>query len=227
MWRGILVSQNKFYEGIEHKVMDGNNTKFWSDTWCDVGPLAIIFARLYRISSKKNSTVAEHFTDGVWDLQLRRRRLRGGEEEEMAAILNILTQVDFTAGKDRWVWKWSKNKIFTVRTMYRELLIDQCDYPNPTGYPAKYGVGMSCAYQRLGNPFGICSSLAQQPKCYGRDSVDSMEHLTGCRLLGNLEYKERNYLQRGAVGHGEIGSKNSVYNLAMVGRVEQRIRIEE
>ncbi|KAF5193091.1 hypothetical protein FRX31_017324 [Thalictrum thalictroides] len=79
LWRGILASQGKFYEGISHNVMDGRFTSFWHDVWCGETSLAYNFPRIYRHASHKNGLVADHFIEGEWHPLVRRRNLiKGG-----------------------------------------------------------------------------------------------------------------------------------------------------
>ncbi|KAF5187118.1 hypothetical protein FRX31_023295, partial [Thalictrum thalictroides] len=110
LWRGILASRDLFFEGISHKVIDGNNTCFWKDVWCGEVSLATSFPRLYRHTSLKNGLVAEHFVDGVWSPQIRRRNLREGEAIEMQRLTTLLTPLHLGVGSDTWEWKWNKKK---------------------------------------------------------------------------------------------------------------------
>lgn len=55
---------------------DGNDTRFWDDTWVGEEPLKLIFPRLYNLSQDKEGRVGEmgEWKEGVWRWKWRWRR---------------------------------------------------------------------------------------------------------------------------------------------------------
>ncbi|KAF5185372.1 hypothetical protein FRX31_025044 [Thalictrum thalictroides] len=73
-----------------------------------------------------------------WDLRLR-RRLYEWEEEERISLLNLLNQARFSEEEDRWEWKFSKNGVFSVRSCYKQFLLDSDD---PQGHREPFPVNL-------------------------------------------------------------------------------------
>ena len=60
LWKYISQCWDTFLQFLEFKVEDGSRICFWSDTWCGVEPLKVLFSELYRITWDKEAFVANH-----------------------------------------------------------------------------------------------------------------------------------------------------------------------
>lgn len=83
IWRAIaLVGDNShlrgktLYKGVGFIVGDGRNVRFWLDNWVNVGPLCVLFPRLFRLAVDKESSISDCFVvrSGcmVWGVSLTR-----------------------------------------------------------------------------------------------------------------------------------------------------------
>ncbi|XP_052114148.1 uncharacterized protein LOC127745457 [Arachis duranensis] len=88
--------RQKMIDGLTIEVGDGRSTRFWEDTWLQVGKLKNSFPRLFLISNQKGSVIGDYgFWDGiewVWHFQWR-RELRVWETETLDQLLHILQSV--------------------------------------------------------------------------------------------------------------------------------------
>ena len=53
-----------------------------------------------------------------------RRALVGDKLRLWTKLVSLIVQVDLVESEDQFVWKISKNSVFSVRSMYRELMQD-------------------------------------------------------------------------------------------------------
>ena len=53
-----------------------------------------------------------------------RRALVGDKLRLWTKLVSLIVQVDLVEAEDQFVWKISKNSVFSVRSMYRELMQD-------------------------------------------------------------------------------------------------------
>lgn len=76
---------------------NGHTTSFWLDTWYEDRPLQSRFGRLYKLSKRKNTVVAEMIK--LWknnELQLWERRVRGWEIDSGLLLEEIVKQNFFS-----------------------------------------------------------------------------------------------------------------------------------
>ncbi|QHN94447.1 uncharacterized protein DS421_17g601310 [Arachis hypogaea] len=119
-------------DGLAIQVGDGRSTRFWEDTWLQVGKLKDSFPRLFLISNKKGSVIGDcGFWNGlewVWHFQWR-RGLRQWETETLDQMLQVLQSIRLIAEvQDRVVWKFDKEGVFTnsfVQTLQGESLDEE------------------------------------------------------------------------------------------------------
>ncbi|XP_016172579.1 uncharacterized protein LOC107614969 [Arachis ipaensis] len=95
-----LGGLGKMIDGLAIEVGDGRSTRFWEDTWLQVGKLKDSFPRLFLISNQRGSVIGDcGFWDGiewVWQLQWR-RELRQWETDTLNQMLNVLQSVRLIA----------------------------------------------------------------------------------------------------------------------------------
>ncbi|XP_029144056.1 uncharacterized protein [Arachis hypogaea] len=102
-WRDICQVQKneqhvrqKMIDGLAKEVGDGRSTRFWEDTWLQVGKPKDNFPRLFLISNQKGLVIGDcGFWDGiewVWHFQWR-RELRQWETNVLNQLLHVLQSV--------------------------------------------------------------------------------------------------------------------------------------
>ncbi|XP_016206859.1 uncharacterized protein LOC107647279 [Arachis ipaensis] len=112
-------------DGLAIEVGDGRTTRFWEDTWLQIGKLKDCYPRLFCISNKKGSPIWDcGFWDGiewVWHFQWR-RELRQWESETLDQLLNAFQFVRLIAEvQDRVVWKFDKEGVYTTNSFVQVL----------------------------------------------------------------------------------------------------------
>ena len=84
----------------------GNGTRilFWKDSWKRDICFAVLFPRLFRLTSHPLATVAETRTsDGSWTFRFR-RELNAREKEELASLLQSIQMVELNSLPDSRIW---------------------------------------------------------------------------------------------------------------------------
>ena len=80
-------------EGIILSVGAGNSILLWQDKWCQPGPLKVVFARLFSISTQKDFFISQMGSwikrSWAWNLEWR-RALYDWEQEDVARLTQIL-----------------------------------------------------------------------------------------------------------------------------------------
>lgn len=112
---------------ISFRVGDGSRIKFWVHKWCGENELRETFPNLYRVSCLRDMTVQQIFRShgGVlhWDLRFR-RNLQDWEMEEFHNLVELLYGLDTPNNvSDVWRWRESKNRLSTVKSYYKRLLV--------------------------------------------------------------------------------------------------------
>ena len=57
-WKGLMRVKASFFNRTKFIVGDGNDTRFWEDTWLGDTPLALQYPTLYRIVQRRDALVA-------------------------------------------------------------------------------------------------------------------------------------------------------------------------
>jgi hypothetical protein len=120
-WKGLMYVKDDFFARGSFVVGNGLNTRFWEDIWLGDKSLAEDYPTLYNIVYHKNVTVASVL--GLTPLNLRfRRTLSGNKWDRWTHLLHRLILVQLTDMDDVFKWKLSSSGIFTVKSMYTDLL---------------------------------------------------------------------------------------------------------
>jgi hypothetical protein len=124
-WRGLMKVKEKFYLGATFQVGNGEDTRFWIDTWNGEVPLKLEFPRLFACCRDKNITVSDCWGDEEWDIDF--RRTFGAEEvAEWEQLLLKLGGVQLNDLPDKTIWRLEKKGIYTTKSMYRFLTFGVC-----------------------------------------------------------------------------------------------------
>ena len=99
--------------------MRGDKTVFWEDSWLYSKSMKELYPLLYRLCTEKDITVEETRKKSL-NLNFR-RWLYPELETQWVDICDRVNSFEFRSNNDVIVWRWDKDKIFTVKSMYKAL----------------------------------------------------------------------------------------------------------
>jgi hypothetical protein len=108
-------------------VGNGMNTRFWEDTWLVKTPLAHQYPLLYNIIHHKNVTVAHVLAQAPLNITFR-MMLSGNKWTSWIKLCRKLMRVNLSKDNDRFVWDLTFTWLFTVKSMYEDLLNDHTHF---------------------------------------------------------------------------------------------------
>ena len=110
-----------FFHRVKFIVGDGITTRFWEDTWLGDTPLALQCPSLYHIAQHKEDYVATVLQTVPLNIQFR-RSLVGELWNSRLHLVRRLMVVQLLDQGDTLNWKLTGNGVFTVKSMYLELI---------------------------------------------------------------------------------------------------------
>ena len=103
-WKFISQGLTLFSRHLALKVENGTKILFWKDSWKGDTCFAVLFPRLFRLTSHPRAIVADTRTsDGNWTFGFR-RELNARENEELTSLLQSLQLVALTPVLDTRIW---------------------------------------------------------------------------------------------------------------------------
>jgi uncharacterized protein Usg len=122
-WKGLMGVKHEFFSRGFFKVGNGMNTRFWEDTWLENISLAHQYPSLYNIVHHKNVTVAQVLAQTPLNITFR-RVLSGNKWTLWLQLCRKLMLVTLNEENDRFVWNLTSNGLFTVKSMYEDIMSD-------------------------------------------------------------------------------------------------------
>jgi hypothetical protein len=120
LWKNIRKDWVHFARFLRFEVGDGTQIKFWTDPWCEIGPLKEAYPELYRISRDKEAWVADHLNYQnevvTWSLNF----IRPAHDWELKAISSLMCVKG--CDPDKVWWQGTIGKGFQVKLFYKALL---------------------------------------------------------------------------------------------------------
>jgi hypothetical protein len=107
---------------------DGKGTRFWEDIWVDDHALKDDYPRLYSLCFDHNITVTQAIPK-EWQGFRFRRTLSGETLELWNSLKDRCEEVEMGEGRDTIEWTLTADKKFSVKTLYREMVTENCNYP--------------------------------------------------------------------------------------------------
>ncbi|GJX62020.1 RNA-directed DNA polymerase, eukaryota [Tanacetum coccineum] len=121
-WCSILretrLLASKGFDFVSHckkRVGDGQNTRFWSDTWISDLPLCVRFPRLFALEEDKEVSVASKLGSSSVDSSFRRLIRDGIERQQWSDLSSLLESVILSPSKDRWFCDLNGEGAFRVK----------------------------------------------------------------------------------------------------------------
>ncbi|GKE62828.1 RNA-directed DNA polymerase, eukaryota [Tanacetum coccineum] len=131
--REVQVLNAKGFDFISHckkSVGNGQNTRFWLDTWILDKPFSIRFPRIFALETDKLASVAVKWEAPSFGHSFRRQARDGVEREQWLDLLSMLDTVTLSSSIDRWVCDLNGEGEFRVkdiRSSLDDLLLPSMD----------------------------------------------------------------------------------------------------
>ena len=119
--KGLMNVKDSFFSKGKFVVGNGQATRFWEDSWIDDTPLATQYPTLYNVTRHKNVLVADVLANNAVHIEFR-RNLTGNRWDAWLHMLQKLITIHLTNDEDKFVWKLTSTGLFTVKSMYEDLL---------------------------------------------------------------------------------------------------------
>ena len=119
--------KEEFFSRGHFQIVDGSQTRFWEDVWLGETSLAVQYPSLYSIVLHKNVKVAQVLAQTPLNIGFR-RVLRGNNWAAWLHLCERLMLVQLNGDSDRFVWKLTSSGIFSVKSMYEDLMNDHTPY---------------------------------------------------------------------------------------------------
>jgi hypothetical protein len=121
-WSDIMSVKELFLRFGTFQLNTRANIRFWEDIWVGNRPSNDQFAHLYRIVKHKHDTVATVFSMVPLNISFR-RSLRGDTLQSWYELVAKVADVRLNDREDKFRWGHTKNWIFTVRSMYSTIIV--------------------------------------------------------------------------------------------------------
>ena len=123
VWNQLLSVKDIYMKGRKMIVGKGDTTSFWRDTWVCETPLKDTCSQLFEICNEPEISVAEAARRG-WQLSFR-RWLNERLQAQFRNLRDLLTAFAVNIENDKPKWRWENNGLFSVRSTYEHLCINE------------------------------------------------------------------------------------------------------
>jgi hypothetical protein len=120
-WKGLMRVKSDFFARGYFKVGDGSSVRFWEDVWLGDTSLALRYPSLYNIVQRKNVLVSTVLAQAPLNITFR-RTLNEHKWNLWITLCQQLMGVQLTNSPDNFVWRLNDSGIFTVKSMYLDLM---------------------------------------------------------------------------------------------------------
>jgi hypothetical protein len=126
-WKGLMRVKDDFFQKGYFKIGNGATTRFWEDIWLGESSLATQYPSLYNIVNHKNVLVAHVLAQTPLNISFR-RVLSGNKWTSWLHLCQRLMMVNLNDEPDCFMWKLTTSGLFTVKSMYEDLMNDHTPY---------------------------------------------------------------------------------------------------
>jgi hypothetical protein len=120
-WKGLMGVKDEFFSRGSFTVGNGQSTRFWEDTWLGDRPLAEQFSSIYNIVRRRNVLVSDVLIGNPLNIEFR-RNLSNDRMDVWLLLLQRLIRINLSADPDIFVWKLTTSGIFSVKSMYADIM---------------------------------------------------------------------------------------------------------
>jgi hypothetical protein len=128
-WKGLMKVKDEFFKRGSFQIGNGQSTRFWEDIWLGQRSLASEYPSLYNIVNHRNVTVENVLSASPLNISFR-RTLNDYKWERWTHLLNRLIMVQLSDSEDTFKWSLTSSGIYTVKSMYIDLLNDNSVFLN-------------------------------------------------------------------------------------------------
>ena len=114
--------KDDFFNRGKFLLGDGKTIRFWEDTWLGDQSLQAQYPSLYNITNRKNISVHDVLAAAPPLNMSFRRSLIGNNWAAWSQLCLRLMNVNVSQSPDRFVWKLTASGIFSVKSMYEDLM---------------------------------------------------------------------------------------------------------
>ncbi|WVZ51083.1 hypothetical protein U9M48_002262 [Paspalum notatum var. saurae] len=104
-------------------IFGGNQARFWEDCWIEDKPLMEVYPSLYHIVRKKAVTVASVLKSIPLNVSFH-KSLTCDNLRAWYKLVSKVTNINLSEENDTFKWRLHKNGIFSVKSMYNNLILD-------------------------------------------------------------------------------------------------------
>jgi hypothetical protein len=126
-WKGLMQVKDDFFARGHFKIGDGSTVRFWEDIWLGDKTLAQQYPSLYHIAQHRNVLVADVLTHVPLNIQFQ-RGLHGNKWMDWLNLCRRLMNVTLQDQTDSFVWNLTTTGLFTVKSMYEDLMNDHTPF---------------------------------------------------------------------------------------------------
>ena len=126
-WKGLMRVKKDFFSRGHFIVGNGSTTRFWEDIWMGDASLAQQYPPLYNIVQQKNVTIANVLVHVPLHIEFR-RVLTGSKWTSWLHLCQRLMMVELNDEPDRFMWKPTTSGIFSIKSMYEDLMNDHTPF---------------------------------------------------------------------------------------------------
>jgi hypothetical protein len=119
-WASLMKVKTEFLALGKFDLGDGSQVRFWEDSWIRSRPLKSLFPALYNIVRKKSASVRSVLSTIPLNVAFR-RSLTGVNLQAWRNVVAMVSNIQLTNQRDRFVWGLHQNGLFLVKSMYRAL----------------------------------------------------------------------------------------------------------
>jgi hypothetical protein len=130
-WKGLMKVKEEFFARGSFIVGNGESVRFWEDIWLGDRPLFVQYLSLINIARHKNVSAASVLAQVPLNIEFR-CALTGTRWDRWLSRLHKLVDVHPSDTSDLFRWKLVPSGVYSVKSMYLDLLNDN------TGYLPKY-----------------------------------------------------------------------------------------
>jgi hypothetical protein len=120
-WAGLMDIKDKVLSLGRFAVHDGEQARFWEDIWIGNEALMVKYPSLYQIVRKKQVSVASVLHSIPLNISFR-RALTGERLELWKELVRQVCDVSLNGQRDAFLWNLTKDKNFTVASMYTVIM---------------------------------------------------------------------------------------------------------